>query len=155
MTRKIISGGQTGADQGGLEAAEQLGIETGGWAPKGWKTEAGANPALGSRYGLQEHPATAYPPRTKANILAADGTIVFGDVQSTGSRLTLDLCRKHHKPVFVVPSSAVFSKRSQQKFSDWLRENAVQVLNVAGNRESKRPGLQQAVRDFLVEALKP
>ena len=35
----IVSGGQTGADQGGLEAAKEAGIRTGGWAPDkfvGW-----------------------------------------------------------------------------------------------------------------------
>jgi hypothetical protein len=32
---RLISGGQTGADQGGLRAARAAGIETGGWAPLG------------------------------------------------------------------------------------------------------------------------
>lgn len=36
---KIISGGQTGADMGGLEAAREYGFPTGGYAPKGWMTE--------------------------------------------------------------------------------------------------------------------
>ena len=30
---KIVSGGQTGADRGGLLAAMDLGIDWGGWAP--------------------------------------------------------------------------------------------------------------------------
>jgi hypothetical protein len=46
MLTKIISGGQTGSDQGGLEAGQKLGLETGGWIPKGWLTEIGANPEL-------------------------------------------------------------------------------------------------------------
>ena len=36
---KIVSGGQTGVDQGALEAAAQLGLEFGGWAPHGWLAE--------------------------------------------------------------------------------------------------------------------
>jgi hypothetical protein len=32
MLKKIVSGGQTGADQAGLKAARAAGIETGGWA---------------------------------------------------------------------------------------------------------------------------
>lgn len=32
---KIISGGQTGADRAGLDAAIALGIPHGGWCPKG------------------------------------------------------------------------------------------------------------------------
>ena len=39
MNIKIISGGQTGADRGGLDAAIDLGIEHGGWCPLGRKSE--------------------------------------------------------------------------------------------------------------------
>lgn len=42
--RWIISGGQTGADQGGLDAGKALGLKTGGLMPKGWRTEAGPRP---------------------------------------------------------------------------------------------------------------
>ena len=42
----IISGGQTGADQAGLLAAQALGLQTGGWAPHGWRTDAGPAPWL-------------------------------------------------------------------------------------------------------------
>jgi Circularly permutated YpsA SLOG family len=44
---KIISGGQTGADQAGWRAAKACGLETGGWMPKGWKTELGCSPFFG------------------------------------------------------------------------------------------------------------
>ena len=41
---KIISGGQTGADQAALDAAIELTIPYGGWLPKGRKTEDGPLP---------------------------------------------------------------------------------------------------------------
>ena len=41
---KIVSGGQSGADQGGLDAAIELGIPHGGWCPKGRKSEDGVIP---------------------------------------------------------------------------------------------------------------
>jgi hypothetical protein len=44
MIRKIISGGQTGADQAALDAAIKLGIPHGGWIPKGRLTEKGTLP---------------------------------------------------------------------------------------------------------------
>lgn len=37
---KIISGGQTGADQGALDAALELNYPCGGWCPKGRESEA-------------------------------------------------------------------------------------------------------------------
>ena len=36
MLRKVISGGQTGADRAGLQAAKSSGIKTGGYMPKGF-----------------------------------------------------------------------------------------------------------------------
>lgn len=39
--KKIISGGQTGADRAGLDIAMELNIHVGGWCPKGRKSEDG------------------------------------------------------------------------------------------------------------------
>jgi hypothetical protein len=36
---KIISGGQTGVEQGALDAALELSFPCGGWCPKGRKSE--------------------------------------------------------------------------------------------------------------------
>ena len=47
MLEPVISGGQTGADQAGLRAAQACGIPTGDQAPRGWLTEAGPAPRAG------------------------------------------------------------------------------------------------------------
>jgi hypothetical protein len=61
MLRKVISGGQTGVDQAFLRAAWRACLETGGTAPKGWRTDKGPNPGL-AQYGLKEHWfSNAYP----------------------------------------------------------------------------------------------
>ncbi|KKL28978.1 hypothetical protein LCGC14_2369790, partial [marine sediment metagenome] len=75
---KVISGGQTGADQGGLEAGKELGLETGGTAPLGWKTEDGPQPELLKGFGLRECTQPGYPVRTRRNVLTSDGTVIFG-----------------------------------------------------------------------------
>ena len=65
MIKRIISGGQTGADQAGLSVAKRLGIPTGGFVPKGFLTEAGPRPDLAAEYGLEETATVAYPERTE------------------------------------------------------------------------------------------
>ncbi len=50
----IISGGQTGVDQGALWAAKQLKIDTGGWVPVGGMTTEGKNPKLVNEFGCKE-----------------------------------------------------------------------------------------------------
>ena len=152
-TRKLISGGQTGADQGGLEAGKALGLETGGWAPRGWKTESGSNPAL-ANFGLKEHASPDYPPRTKLNVDQSDGTFWFGNPHSRGGKLTLRTARAAGKPDFIVDwrSGQDFPGDDFPDFRSWLRKHKIKVLNVAGNRESSQPGIQEATRDFLIQA---
>ena len=41
---KIVSGGQTGVDQGALQACQWIDFPYGGWVPKGRLTEAGPLP---------------------------------------------------------------------------------------------------------------
>jgi len=49
----VLSGGQTGADEGALAAAAARGVATGGYMPRNCETEAGARPDLAERYGLE------------------------------------------------------------------------------------------------------
>lgn len=159
MIKKLISGGQTGADTGGLLAASALNIPTGGWAPKHWLREDGPAPWLAD-YGLKECKggsgggSGSYADRTALNVKESDGTLLFGNVSSTGSKLTMDLCgyKSFNKPLFIVPYP--LTENAPQGFmADWVRrwieQWKIQVLNVAGNRESKAHGIEEFVVDFL------
>lgn len=42
--QKIISGGQTGVDRAALDVALALGLDVGGWCPKGRRAEDGRIP---------------------------------------------------------------------------------------------------------------
>lgn len=145
MIKKVISGGQTGADMGGLFGAYKVpGIETGGWAPKGFLTEAGPKRILGKRYKLKETKSPTYPPRTKRNVLSSDGTLWFGSTESPGARLTLRLCHKHNRPIKRVRYSATNRRLAKHEIPGlvkWVRRHNIEVLNVAGNRESKNQGI--------------
>lgn len=152
MIRKIISGGQTGADQAGISAALTLGIDTGGTMPKGFKTEAGNRPDLGT-YGLVEHSSTKYPPRTACNVRDSDGTLIFGDLGSSGSQLTLKLCKQYNKPYFSLAWTTGDKILAHKEFKDWLQEHKIEILNVAGNRKSSSPHIFKACREFLIGAL--
>ena len=81
MITKIISGGQTRADQAALDFAIEHDIPHGGWIPKGRKTETGILP---DKYKLDEMPTASYPKRTERNILDSDGTLIFSRGKLTG-----------------------------------------------------------------------
>ena len=124
---KIISGGQTGVDQIALKVAHKLGIETGGIAPKGYRTETGFNFELRDVYGLIQHESAEYPPRTEMNILNSDCTLLFGKTDSLGSKLAIKLAKKHSKHIFLNPKVSEVHD---------LIVKGYRVFNIAGNRGS-------------------
>lgn len=151
VLRKIISGGQTGADQGGIKAGSWENIETGGWIPNGFLTEDGPNPSL-AKYGIKEHSSDKYPPRTFTNAKESDGTIRFAvNFDTAGEKCTLKAIQQYNKPYIDVD---VADPISVQKVTDWIIENKIEVLNVAGNREKTWPGLCKFVENYLIEVIK-
>jgi hypothetical protein len=140
VLRKIISGGQTGVDQVGLVIAKRFQLETGGWAPKGWRTQAGPNPELGTVYGLKEHSSTSFAPRTHANVRDADATVWFGE-RSPGYVCTLRGTEIHQKPFFV--------NYSPKRLKAALELHQVTVLNVAGNRLEMHPEASELAGEVL------
>src|SRR3990167_3497441 len=120
----IISGGQSGADFGALLGAADCGISTGGIAPKGWRTELGPKPELGSVFGLTESDSENYNVRTLENILICDVVVLIAhDFESPGSYNTAELARLHGKPLFPVPFSHLPSLEWPYTVSDlclWL-----------------------------------
>ncbi len=148
MIRKVISGGQTGVDIAALRAARTLGIATGGTAPRGFLTELGPNPELAG-FGLVELPTPDYPARTAANVRDADATLIIAGNWDRGSRLTLDLCRTHKKPVCEVERGDLANEDAFDRVASWLASTPHEVLNIAGNRESTSPGIETEAEAFL------
>ena len=146
--RRIISGGQTGVDRGALDAAIYLGIDHGGWCPRGRLAEDGLIPA---RYALSETDSAKYPVRTVQNVLDAEGTLIlYASELQGGSSLTLRLASEHDKPCLAVDLA---SPHDPATVYGWLVEHAIEVLNVAGPRESSSPGIADAARSFIVQLL--
>lgn len=151
MITKIVSGGQTGADQAGLDVAIKLDIPHGGWIPKGRMTEVGPLP---EKYNLQEMVTKSYPKRTEKNILDSNGTLVVSHGRlSGGSKLTVELAQKHCKPHLHLDLSGVSMAYAVRALRTWLAENGVRILNVAGSRASKDPEIYDATVSLLTKAL--
>jgi putative molybdenum carrier protein len=133
--KKVISGGQTGADRTGLEEAKRLGFETGGTAPKGWKVDGGADPSL-AEFGLVESHSTDYPSRTRANVRDSDVTLWFGITTSPGYWCTRGAADRQGRSFFVNPNGL------QMEYI----VNSYEVINIAGNRKRINPDVVRKVR---------
>ena len=150
--RKIISGGQTGADQGALSACVQLGFPYGGWVPKGRRTEKGKVPA---RYRMRQHWSRHYPPRTERNVRDSDCTVIFTyGPPDGGSLLTSEFAKQHRKPCLKVDLNRAHAV-NVARVVRWLKRRCPDngVLNVAGARRSKAPGIHMAVKRVIRDVL--
>lgn len=131
--KRIISGGQTGADRTALECAKALGFETGGWVPRGCKTESGIDKTL-LDFGCVETADAGYTVRTKWNTRDSDITVWFGNQYSPGYWCTFNGCRDHGKEMIINPPSLLAIARLYE------------VANIAGNRVSTNPRVVELVR---------
>jgi hypothetical protein len=150
VVTKIISGGQTGVDRGGLEAALALEIPHGGFCPLGRRAEDGVIPA---RYLLEELSTDNYAARTALNVKTADATLllVWGKAalaKSRGTKLTLEMCLRYGRPWW-----AADPRRPEHvaRVQEWIEKIHPQVLNIAGPRESRAKGIQEQTARFLRE----
>lgn len=138
VLERIISGGQTGVDRGALDAALVSAFPCGGWCPAGRKAEDGV---IAARYPLRELTGAGYPDRTLRNVRDSDGTLIlYTGVLSGGTRLTAELCRREHKPLQLIDAAQVGPVDAAQTVAEFIRHEAIRVLNVAGPRESGWPG---------------
>ena len=150
MIKKIISGAQTGVDRAGLDAAMELGIATGGWCPAGRRASDGVMP---ERYNtLKETKARSYSVRTGWNVRDSDATLIInaGELEG-GTELTVKYAEGQGKPHLGVQLE---DDQAVERVREWLLDVHPAVLNVAGPREEKRPGVQEQATELLVSVLR-
>lgn len=144
MIEKVLSGGQTGVDRAALDAARAAKIAIGGWCPRGRRAEDGAIP---EQYPLSETPSADYAQRTEWNVRDADGTLILkrGAIEG-GTALTLRVASQWGKPCLIIDLD---DPPSAKVVVDWLAEDGIRVLNIAGPREAQRPGIYIEALEFL------
>ena len=160
LISKIVSGGQTGVDRGAIEAALELGFPYGGLIPKGRLAEDGAVPVKFDR--MEVALRKDYLFRTEWNVTHSDATLIIArkimkdgawrEELAGGTLRTERFAAVHARPRLVIFSQNV------EKVVEWLEKLAAAngcgiVLNVAGPRESKAPGIQESTRRFITQLL--
>jgi len=147
---RIVSGGQTGVDRAALDVAVRLGFTIGGWCPQGRLTEARRIPR---RFRLRETPSAGYAQRTNWNVRDSDGTLIVNrGVIDGGTARTVRVAREsHRKPIYFLRLEL---RADPARFGAWLARHRIRILNVAGPRESKRPGIHGQASKVLHRLLR-
>lgn len=146
---KIVSGGQTGADRAALDWAIAHGVQHGGWCPAGRLAEDGP---IDARYLVKETPLPDYIQRTEWNVRDSDATLIVSCVAELtgGSLATRNLAAAHDRPCLHL-SGELNVGEAAGLMQDWLQNEAVKVLNIAGPRASGEPSVGAFIQSILDE----
>lgn len=151
MLKKIISGGQRGADQAALDAAIKFNFPHGGWIQKGRRIKGGVLP---DKYELREMPLPGYKDRIERNVLDSDGTAIFSHGKLTGGAdYSLQMAKKHKRPGIHVDLKKTSATAAPSQLNTWTLKNAIEVLNVAGSRVSEDPTIYGNTMDVVEKAI--
>lgn len=156
--RKVISGGQTGVDRGAIGAALHAGFPYGGMIPSGRQAEDGQVPAC---FTEMVESTGGYAQRTRENVDQSDGNLILNPSPRLdgGTKLTAEIAQERGAQLLVLDVGRLYEWRLQDepaKFFGsilvdqimmwlrlrWLGLHPVHILNVAGPRESKAPGIE-------------
>ena len=132
-----------------LDAAIELKLDHGGWCPKHRRAEDGVIPR---RYHLTATDSADYKVRTEKNVVDSDGTLILcrGPLRG-GTLLTRQLAAEHKRQVLVIDLLEVAgnNQAAVRRVYEWMAEHQIEVLNVAGPRESQNPGIAAEAQAFL------
>lgn len=148
----IVTGGQTGVDRATLDTALSLFLPVRGWCPKGRLAEDGI---IAPVYPLQETTSSEYAVRTEWNVRDSDATLIlaYDGPLAGGTKLTQELAQRYRRPALVL-NVLSFGKTDRDRFWEWIKKDRIRILNVAGPRESAKPGvIYSRARDVLKQLL--
>ena len=132
---KIVSGGQTGVDRAALDVAVRHGIECGGWCPAGRLDEFGKIP---DHYPVRELQSGGFTERTLRNVKDSDGTVViYPGKLAGGTEQTVRFCIELKRPHQLIDASRVAAEEAAKLIADFVQKIKIDVLNVAGPRQSE------------------
>jgi hypothetical protein len=95
--------------------------------------------------------------RTLQNVKDSDGTvIIYPGKLGGGTEQTVHICVEQRRPHELIDAGNVSTEKAAQLIADFVRENKIDILNVAGPRASEWPeGYDYAYRtlDSFLDAL--
>jgi hypothetical protein len=150
MLKQIISGAQTGADQGALDAAINLGFPHGGWTLKGRQTEDGILP---DRFYLHEMVTGSYPKCIKKNVLCSDGTVIITHGELNGRTSFAKKCaQKHDRPFIHINLRNTSASQAASEIHSWIVEHDIEIMNVTGSQTGNDPEIYKDIV-YIIESV--
>ena len=147
MIKKMISGGQIGAEQAALDVAIKLGVSHSGWIQKGRRTQSWTLP---EKYQLKEMDTASFKGRIERNVTDSDGTLIISHGSlAGGADYSREMTVKHNRPCLHINLRETPGFFAASTINTWALENSIEVLNVTGSRSSEDAEIYKATMDVL------
>jgi len=151
MIKKIISGGQTQADQAVLDIAVKLGFTHGGWIPKGRIAKTGTLPG---KYRLKEMPTDNYSECIEQNIKDSKGTLIISYGKLSGdSDYARKMTLKHKRQLLGIDLNQTIAFEAATLIKDWIQLRHIDVLYVIGPSGDINPDAEKHTAGIVESAL--
>jgi putative molybdenum carrier protein len=152
MTLTVLSTAQHGAERGALQAAIDLGLMIDGWRCAGDDTP----PIFATM--MRETSSSDRGMARRLCVQDSDGTLALsGSIASVGVVAFLDrVTEQQGKPFMSVVLGDKLPEAVRGSVLDWIRDNSIARLYVAGPAEDDEPGVEARARNavkFLLEPL--
>lgn len=147
MLQKIISSGLSSAARAALDAALHLGIDHGGWISTG---DVSTHRRTTSSYDLQELPSNQ--DCMEKCVTNADGTLLLTRGEIDGElKAFRNFTQKNGRHFLHIDLERVPAFKASTAIADWLANNKINVLNVAGP-ESDSPDSYDKIFHVITSA---
>lgn len=150
MLNKILVSGASGIDQGILELARKMGLETGGWVSSGFIKKI---PHISEEGGFSIVDHENETERMYQNLIHADGVFmlfekepdpILEDIRESAGKHSIS-CK-----LMDISQSPVF--QSAMEFEDWCTENRISTVFITMGREKPSGDFERVIFDFLETA---
>ena len=150
MIRKIVSSARTGVELAGLDVAVKLGLEYGGWAPRGMRNDNGLIPA---KYGLMEASAVGFQFAMQQNIIDSDGTLlVTRGRKSDEMRYAAQAALRHQRQLLHADLSQHSAFEAASLISSWASLHHIRIVFITGPSAAQDSAIYRQVRKILETA---
>jgi len=149
MNLHIIAGGMSGAEEGALDAASDIGTSYSGWMASGYRVLGGTRKDIGMTYGLEQTTSANLSDRTRLMVHEADLVLFFGKEKLRWFR-TVSSYAEGHCPVETV--------NPDYDCADWvaailIATHGAQNIFVTGDRDDRRPGIKEKTKAIMLKVL--
>jgi hypothetical protein len=150
VIRKIVSCARTGVELAALDVAVKLGIDHGGWAPRGMRNDNGPIPA---EYGLIEASAVGFQFAMEQNIIDSDGTLlVTRGRRSEKSRYAVQAALRHQRQLLHADLSQHSAFEAASLISSWASLQNIHVVFITGPSAAQDATIYRQVKKILETA---